>query len=284
MNESDKDILLDPRLSSGALEALPGDRLLSLVEAAPDVVAPLLAGDISDRADAQIAFTNVARVMALALKHHDSALFAKGVEALTRIWSTGDYKALYPLRTPDFEASLWENLGINLYALGALAVTRERWPEVRELATPSPTGGSGEKSWLRQSQVASARSSDHYDRETILSLAGVRVKDLEPAMDDAAATEGLARFDLVAGMVIGEKGLGSFYPNGAEFSAALVEPFVVEHLRRPESAVRQHVFINDNAGLADALGEYDRMARVQAALARYRQVEWGWRGSRTLGP
>lgn len=285
MGATNKELLLDPQLDNAALEALPPSRLGSLVADAPDVVAPMLAGDIDDQTDAQIAFRNVARVMAVALSQHDSSLFIKGIESLERIWSTGKYEALYPIHPPDFEASLWENLGVDLYALGGLTVAGQRWQELRELVTPSPTGGSGEKSWLRQSQVASSRANDHHPEETMLALAKRRIQVLEPGMSDSAAIENLARFDLLAGLIIGESSPRGFYPNAAEFSEEVVEPFFVEHLRSPDSPVRRYVFADDNAKMADVLGEYDRGARLQAALARYRGLQWGWRGfsdARTL--
>jgi hypothetical protein len=285
MGASNKDLLLDPQLTNAALESLPASRRISLVAEAPDVVAPMLAGDIDDRADAQIVVTNVARIMAVALRQHDLPLFVKGIESLKTIWSTGQYEALYPVRPPDFEASLWENLGINLYALGALAVVEERWLELRELVKPSPTGGSGEKSWLRQSQVVSARSNDHYGEESMLALAKAGVRVLEPGMSEDKVIEGLVRFDLLAGLIIGESSMKGFFPNGAEFSEEIVESFVIEHLRPVDSPVRRYVFADDSPGMADVLAEYDRTARLQAALARYRGLRWGWRGfsdARTL--
>jgi hypothetical protein len=285
MDATNKELLLDPQLDNASLGALPASRLMSLAGEAPDIVAPMLAGDIDERADAQIAFTNVARIMAVALRHQDSPLFAKGIESLERIWSTGRYEALYPVQTPDFEASLWENLGINLYALGGLTVARERWHEMRDLVTPSPTGGSGEKSWLRQSQVVGSRSNDHYPEETMLGLAKQRIQVLEPEMTEDGAIESLARFDLLAGLIIGETSLRGFYPNAAEFSEEIVEPFVVEHLRSTDSLVRRYVFADDSAKLAVVLAEFDRSARLQAALARYRGLSWQWRGftdARTL--
>jgi hypothetical protein len=285
MDTSNKELLLDPQMDNAALEALPASRLLSLVADAPGVAAPMLAGDIDDQIDAQIVFKNVARVMAVALKQHDISLFSAGIESLEKIWSAGEYEALYPVRTPDFEASLWENLGVDLYALGGLAVSGERWQEVRELVTPSPTGGSGEKSWLRQSQVVSARSNNRHPEETMLALAKRRIEVLEPEMSGTAAIESLARFDLLAGLIIGESSPRGFYPNAAEFSEEIVEPFVVEQLRSPDSPVRRYVFADDSAKMADVLAEYDRSARLQAALARYRDLQWGWRGfsdARTL--
>jgi hypothetical protein len=87
-------------------------------------------------------------------------------------------------------------------------------------------------------------------------------------MEDAEAIDNLARFDLLAGLIIGESSLRGFFPNAAEFSERIVEPFVIEHLREVDSPVRRYVFADNNAGMADVLAEYDRAARLQAALAR----------------
>jgi hypothetical protein len=60
---------------------------------------------------------------------------------------------------------------------------------------------------------------------------------------------------------------------------------VDQTLRSADSTLRQHVFPGDNSGLVTSLSEYDRLARLQAALARYRNLPWEWRGfadARTL--
>lgn len=285
MDQSNDDLLLNPSLLRDDLSALPSTRRESLLVDAPALAGRLLASEADDRIDASIIFNSIAKIMALGLREHDEAIFGKGVAALVEIWKEGSFEALYPTTPPDFEASLWENLGINLYALGGLAVVGERWGRVRELTKQAPTGGSSEKSWLRQGQVISARSNTDYDRESILSLAARRLKSMEPEVSEAEAIQCLARFDLLSGLIIGEENLRGFYPNAAEFSEELVEPFVIEKLRSPDSPVRECVFKEDTPGLVKALAEYDRMARLQAALARYKNGPWKWRGfsdARTL--
>ena len=285
MDRSNDDLLLSPDLKRDELVALPSTRRESLLVGAPALAGRLLEGEVDDRIDASIIFNNIAQIMALGLREHDEAMFRKGVDALVQIWKQGSFEALYPTTPPDFEASLWENLGINLYALGGLAVMSERWKEVRELTKQAPTGGSSEKSWLRQGQVVSARSNTDYDRESILSLAARRLKSFEPDLPETEAIQCLACFDLLSGLVIAEENLRGFYPNAAEFSEEVVEPFVIEKLRAPDSPVREYVFREDTPGLVKALVEYDRMARLQAALARYKNGSWGWRGfsdARTL--
>lgn len=286
MDPSNDDFLLNPNLKKkGDWESLPSTRRESLLADAPVLASKMLQGDIDDRSDASIIFNSVAQIMAINLRQHDGASFSQGIKSLVEIWKQGDFKALYPLAPPDFEASLWENLGINLYVLGGLAVANERWSEIRELTEQAPTGGSSEKSWLRQGQVVSARSSTDYDRESILSLAARRLGSMEPEVSEADALQYLARFDLLSGLIIGEEDLRGFYPNAAEFSEELVEPFVIEELRSSDSPVRKHVFNQDTPGLVKALEEYDRLARLQGALSRYKNGAWRWRGfsdARTL--
>lgn len=285
MDRTNDDLLLDDALASAAIEGLPPARMTSLVSDAPRLAADLLGGDIEDQADASIIINNIAQIMAIGLQHHDTALFSNGIEALVEIWKQGSYEALYPLQPPNFEASLWERLGITLYALGGLAVAGERWEEVRELTMQSPTGGSGEKSWLRQGQVVSSRANNEYPEESILRLADRRLRSIRPGASEAESLRHLARFDLLSGLIISEEGARSFYPNAAEFSEDLVEPLVIEELRSADSTLRRQVFPGENSGLVTSLLEYDRLARFEAALARYRNLPWEWRGfsdARTL--
>lgn len=285
MDQSNDDLLLNPTLKQDDFESLASARQGSLLTDASALATRMLQGEIDDRIDASIIFNNVAQIMAIGLRHNEAALFRQGIESLVEIWKQGDFKALYPLTPPDFEASLWENLGINLYALGGIAVAGARWAEVRELTKQAPTGGSSEKSWLRQGQVVSARSNSSYDRESILGLAARRLGNMEPDMSEADAIQCLARFDLLSGLIVGEEKLRGFYPNAAESSEELVEPLVIEHLRSSDSPLREHVFKEDTPGLVEALQEYDRLARLQAALARYKNGSWKWRGfsdARTL--
>ena len=69
---------------------------------------------------------------------------------------------MYPNKTPDFEASLWEGITTELYALGALALRLGRYAEMRAIVVGrGRSRGSEDReegSWLRQGQTASARS------------------------------------------------------------------------------------------------------------------------------
>lgn len=285
MEKGNNDLLLLPRLKPEELGNLPPSHRSSLLSDAPSLAARLLGADIGERPDASIVINNVSQIAATALQQHEAALFSNGVEALVGIWKEGNYEALYPVEPPNFEASLWEGLGVNLYALGGFTVFAERWLELRQLTTQSPTGGPNEKSWLRQGQVVSARGNEHYPEESILRLAVNRMQSMKTGLSEEEAIRCLAIFDLLSGLVIAEDNPQGFYPNTAEFGEQLLEPTIIESLRFAESPIRQQVFPGDTPGLVKALLEYDRTARLQAALARYRGLTWRWRGfadARTL--
>jgi hypothetical protein len=283
MPSSNEDILLDPRTGVGeGLDALPSSRLASLLSDAPPITKRLLAGGADESIDALGVIRAVTAIMAKALQDHDANLFSAGVQNMATIWSFGDPNAMYPIRTPDLEASLWERLGTALYALGGLAVRHERWKEMRELITQpgnSPTG----ESWLRQGQVASARSAVYAD--SIVTLAARRLDQLAADIDRTAALTLVCQFDLLSGLVISETDQDGYFPNCAEFSESLVEPLVIDALRGPDSALRQHVFPGNDQGLREALRAFDALARTQAALSRRHRGTWQWRGfadARTL--
>jgi hypothetical protein len=238
-------------------------------------VHELLAAAGEERADAHLGFRSVTAIMGKALREHNSPLLSEGVGSLSEIWTVGDPKAMLPLTTPDFEASLWESVVVELYALGGLAVRLQRWAEVRELAAHQPEGSTRE-SWLRHGQVASSRATK-YPEDTVLRLAARRLSELDPSLSPDSALESLCRFDLLSGLIISEADPRGFYPNGAEFSEAAVEPLIIDELRKPDTALRQHVFVGDQDGIREALRDYDSKARPQAAQARRIGRDWEWR-------
>ena len=94
--------------------------------------------------------------MVEALRRRTGHVFSRGIVTLRELWEIGSPDAMMVNVTPDFEASLWESLGIELYAIGGLAVLWGLWAQARELAShESPGSGEG---WLRQGQVVSART------------------------------------------------------------------------------------------------------------------------------
>jgi hypothetical protein len=278
---SNRDILLNP---NAALDELPESRLSSLLTDAPGVATEMLGAAAEERPDAHIVIQNISAIAGRALHDHNTRLCSEAIRSLAEIWKVGGAAAMYPTTTPAFEASLWELIVIELYALGGLAVSLERWAAVHELALQKPDPSSHDTSWLRQGQVASARAATVPD-ETVLELAAPRLSGLEPSLAEPEARAALSQFDLISCLIIRQVDPRGFYPNASKFSEALAEPVVIERLRGLDDTLRQHVYPGDQEGLREALRDYDEKARLQAALARRRNRDWQWRGfsdARTL--
>jgi hypothetical protein len=272
---TNREILLDPNSSKLArIQEFPPALLSSLISDALGVAQEQLGGSVDDRLDAQIVIMTLVAIVARALRDRDRQRFEQGAQALADIWDLGDPKAMWTIRPPDFEASLWESLTIGLYALGGLAVRLERWQELRELATRKTTA-SGKDSWLRQGQAAVSRGQKTVE-ETAPWLAHLRLMTIS-GLGESESLEAVARFDLIASLITAETDPDGFYPNAAQFSESLVEPIVVAELRNIKSPLRQFVFAGDNDGLRRSLNAYNEMATSQAAIKRYFHHEWGWR-------
>jgi hypothetical protein len=276
VSASIRDTLLDPAMAAGGvpLGLDESDRLAELVSEAAAVAKSQLAGPLDEQIDAQIVIRNLMAIMGHAVVRGHERLLADGIAAAIVIWDVGDRSALYRMNTSSFEASLWEGMGIELYALGGLAVQHERWAAVRSLTLQYPTT-TGENTWLREGQVVSARAGQ--PAESLLGLAAVRLGALEPRLTEDQRLRALARFDFLSGLMISESHPTRFYPNAAEFSEELVEPLIIEELRRSDSALRQHVFSGDDQGVREALRYYNERACSQAALQRYAGLDWSWR-------
>jgi hypothetical protein len=273
VTSSNEELLLDPHTAQD-LHTLSA-RLASLVADSFPVARKQLEGDAADRVDAQIVVHNLVAIIARAMLLSDRQLFDGGINAATQIWDLGAREAMYSTPTPAFEASLWEGLGIELYALGGLAVRHEKWEEMRILTVQQPQT-TGQETWLRQGQVASTRAAVY--EQSFLGLAAARLNALDQELSENQRLEAVGRFDLLSGLIISETDSTRFYPNAAEFSEALVEPLIIEKLRKRDTPLRQHVFAGNDVGLRDALRDYDAKARSQAAIMRYWGRDWQWRG------
>ena len=272
MPDSNRDILLDARSDARDRFAdIPASQLESLVGTAPELLREMLACPPEERVDGGLVIVSLGAAVAQALRRHDAPLFERGLEAFADCWRLGSPDAMYPLRTPDFEASLWESVVLQLYALGAVAVEEERWEATRQLTQRNPSDSLRE-TWLRHGQVASARSAA-YPEDTIVPLASAVAGRL--GVD--RPQEMVCRFDLISALVISETDLRGFFPNAAELGESLVEPLVIDELRHRGSALRQCVFPGDEPGLREALANYDTTARLQAALQRRGGRDWRWR-------
>src|SRR4051794_11391751 len=111
MQMTNEEILLDPKIADAVqdLGSYADSRLASILTDAPRIAADLLANP-DDSSEALLVYRGVGSVMAEAIRRHNSNLFREGIDGLRAIWELGDRAAMYPLKTPDFEASLWENL------------------------------------------------------------------------------------------------------------------------------------------------------------------------------
>lgn len=276
MHRSNEHVLLDERSGTGSgLEGFPASRLASLVTEAPELARRLLRAGVEEQADASLVFRSLSAIMLRALDGHDRGLLTGGIDSFNAIWALGDPKVMYSIKTPAFEASLWERLAVELYALAGFAVLRELWGEMRALVLVRPDESPSDVSWLRQGQVASSRASTYPD-ENILDMAARRMVELDAQSKPDALTS-VCRLDLLAAMIICEFDRDGFFPNCAPYSESLVEPIVIDGLRDSGSPLRQAVFRDDSKGLRAALREFDAMARSQAALARRNGHSWKWR-------
>lgn len=275
---SNRDLLLDPAVGKReGLPSLSSLQLASMLDEAPALAQEMLV-DPDEQTDALLVYRAVSAVLAESLLRADAPLFSRGVSRLLAIYRLGDFSADLRTRTPDFEASLWESIAIELFALGGLAVAREMWPQVRELTlqVPNPDSAAAyDRSWLRHGQVASARSAQD-PTDSLPQLAATRLGELLPTPDvDLLAL--VCRFDLLAALVVTENG-GEYYPNAAPFSETLVEPFIIDQLRRVNTPVRASVFAGDDERLRAGLRSYNEDAVVEAANHRAGGRRWEWRG------
>jgi len=275
MASSNHEILLDPRTGEGRpdLDALAVSRLSSLLTDAPEVAAELLNGANEEQADALIVFRTISAVAAHALGNHDVNLFSQAIRSFEAIWKLGDRDAMLFLRTPAFEASLWEPLVVELFALGGLAVRGGRWDEFRELVLQEP---SSRGVWLRQGQVASSR--DAQPEDSLLQLAARRARHLDPDASDEKTLSAVCQADFLAAVIISEADPDGYFPNAAEFGEGFVEELVIGPLRDNGSSLRRRIFSEDDEALREALRLYDEKARLYAAQQRGRGETWNWRG------
>ena len=124
---------------------------------------------------------------------------------------------------------------------------------MREVA--SKKSPSQNETWLRQGQVASARTTGPTD--SLPRLAARRLTELTD-LTDPEALKAVCRFDMLSALIISEtetdKHLAPNTQAPLEFSEELVEPLVINELRRRESPLRQYVFPGDDDGLREIVG------------------------------
>jgi len=270
-----------------AIVSTPRGVLLAALANAPKVARELLTSqDPGDQADASVVYRSVSSILARGILDRDDQLFDAGIASALEIYRIGDFSVSLRSKPPDLEASLWESLVIELFALGGLAVAEEAWQRVRGLALQQPDPDNDYYlSWLRHGQVHSSRSSlDPAD--SLPHLAARRLGELREGFASEDALAAVCRFDLLAALIVAEAVAADTsrdlkrdaYPSAAVCSEALVEPLVIDALRDQQSDVRQVVFAGDDAGLRQALRHYNEHAVAEAAYHRAPGAPWEWRG------
>lgn len=212
--------------------------------------------------------------------------FRRVVETLVSIYGVG-FENEPPIidAPPRRSAVLWLAIIERVMALGSLAVRRDDWWAVRELAAPRhPDMDQMYTTWLRhamtmasRAELLTSRKDGHEVLASLLSVARNRVRHLDCLRPDVVPEDekiltGLNQFDFLAGLVAmadsdNKRGI---FPNFARFYSERTQPAAERLLRDPE--MRQAIYPGDDQHLAAALHTIDREA--QRAGFRYD----GWEG------
>ncbi|MEG3635205.1 AlbA family DNA-binding domain-containing protein [Micromonospora palythoicola] len=251
---------------------IPLRRLLHKV--APEARSLYRAGDeqaVDDLLD------QVTRLAATFLNLDRQAWLHRTTDSLVAIYDMAfEGKAEIINEPPQRAAALWLKIIERVEALGALAVRREAWAAVRDLASRKPVGMHHMyASWLRHATTMANRagivpSSGGVDtevsmiscaRDTIRRLAELR-PDLEA--DDERILTSLNQFDFLACVVAlaatnNDGPGGVYYPHFAKFYGSRTRP-IAERLIA-DQALRQQVYPGDDRQLAEALRQIDGTAR-----------------------
>jgi hypothetical protein len=169
--------------------------------------------------------------------------------------------------------------------LGALAVRRRNWPQVRALAVQTVTGESNPevRYVLRHAQLHWARSRRD-SRESLLHLAHSMIQDrpwlrIDALADDPLVLQSLCQFDLLAGLMLlvapadESDAAAVFWPEFARFPTAYSDPVLDDVLE--DQTARIDLGIASDGDLVAALNAVDRLARSES-FAPY----MGWSGYR----
>jgi hypothetical protein len=169
--------------------------------------------------------------------------------------------------------------------LGALAVRRRNWPQVRALAVQTVTGESNPevRYILRHAQIHVARSGRD-SRESLLHLAHSMIQErpwlrIDALADDPLVLQSLCQFDLLAGLMLlvaephAPDAVAIFWPEFARFPTAYSDSVLDDVLE--DATARRDLGITSDTALVAALKTLDRLARSES-FAPY----MGWSGYR----
>lgn len=194
----------------------------------------------------------------------------RAVDSLNKIYdigfsSSGESRSDLSIKS----SKLWLEVIRRVYALGALAVRRETWSEVRLLILQRPKGmvaGEFYNNWLRHALTMASRAGDLNETrdndkvETpLLSLSQQTARQhgcLSEDVDDESLLDSIAQFDVlfnVVAMSLQSRSYGTdYYPNFSRFFTRRSDPafrWVVE-----DAAVREALTIPEGDELARILG------------------------------
>jgi len=195
-------------------------------------------------------------------------LFDLAIAALDSIYNCTFDEQGYERRDLIIEpAQVWLMVIERIYALGALAVRKEKWNAIVELANHRPSIAYNDRyrAWLRHGHIQAARANLLQDSAServgasLLKLALdhiANIAELRPdyAIDDERLLSSLTQFDMLANLAVAARhGLsgGVVYPHFRRFYAHRSDPAVVALLE--EKGARDTIFPDDDQSLAEAL-------------------------------
>jgi hypothetical protein len=277
--------LATPELSITALELLRTDDTIALQVLLNDGVGRARSAIQHDEIDTELAdvVDKLACLAATFLTYERSEWFDRAVGVLGQIYNLPlenddplRFNYATSISSTEIAPRVWLHVIERVYGLGALAVRRRDWPEVRTLAVHRPSRlDEYDRSWLRHALTMASRArhleqTDASGQQTttlsLLSLARDVVAHLDClradglAPDDDLIVTALAQFDALANVAAidnaGKTGSGVFYPNFARFRQERIMPVVEQLLTDDE--MRSAIFRRGDEDLAlalDAIGE-----------------------------
>jgi hypothetical protein len=241
-------------------------------------------------ADLGVLLDRLACLIAVMLRLERPEEFHRALEVMVAIYDIGfDPQGMDRRDLPIPAPKLWLMVIERVYALGALAVRRQQWEAVHDLALQRGHGYEfraerfAYTSWLRHAVTMAARTNLFRDENnaelSLLALALSHVREEAclrgslPA-DDERLLNSLTQFDVLAALVaIGDARAADshyFYTSFARFYSHRSEPAIVKLLENEEA--RAALFPLNDDELATALRAIDRLAMSEGVRFS------GWHG------
>lgn len=219
---------------------------------------------------------------ALTIDYERTAWLQRATAAFERIYEVGFNEQGHD-RSEMPVVRLWFDIITRMYALGALAVRKRSWSDVKLIADRRPEGEAFNYygSWLRHAITTAAHANifENEGKAGLLARAHNTIRDLQPLHSDRNADHpsilnSLCQFDVYSSLVvIGERGMvdsRNFYTNFSRYYAHRSTPAFETMVT--DQPVRTALFDGDDRLLAHAIKALDHYA--QAEGFRYN----GWFG------